>query len=130
MARRTTDVPVEPLVSVAEVAIRTGSLEEPIWRRMEAKGWRAVQDWGDGWCMSWTQAREIYREFTGAKADYDRAQHEFTEKQMADELEGRLQPVRAFESAERAARTRVRGVEVTAPGAEKPWADTTGGADE
>ena len=131
MARRQTDdIPTEPLIPVATIAIRTGQLDEVIWRRLDARGWRAQQDWDDTWVVPRSQAREIFVELTAAKADYDRAEHVYAEKQQADELEGRLQPVRAFEAAERAARTRVRGVEVTAPGAEKPWADLPSEGDD
>ena len=130
MARRSANIPAEPLVPVAEVAIRTGQLEEPVWRLMEQKGWRAVPDWGDSWCMSWTQAREIYLELTAAKADYDRLQHEYTEKQQAAELAGRMQPVTAYENAKARAERRVPGVMVSGPDAEREPDWMRGGEDE
>jgi hypothetical protein len=128
MARRTTDVPAEPLIPVSRIAIVTGQLDEVIWRRLEARGWRAEQDWDDDWVVPRSQAREIYLELTAAKADYHRKQHEYTEKQQAAELAGRMQPVTAYEDAVRRGERRVPGVIVSCPGEspEPGWMDSAG----
>ena len=100
--------------------------------RLEAKGWKALPDWDDNWVVPRSQAREIFVELTTEKADYARAQREFTEKQQAAELAGRMAPVTAYENAVRAGERRVPGVVVSAPGEapEPGWMSGAGEDDE
>jgi hypothetical protein len=128
VARNNNDVPAEPLVVISLVAGRLRYPEEAIWNRLEPSD--VIRDWDGGYCDSWSKAKSLVDEISAATEAHEQVERQRREKQMADELEGRLQPVRAYEAAERAARTRVRGVEVTAPGAEKPWADLPGSGED
>ena len=109
MARRVSEVPTEPLIPIDLVALRTGQLEEVIWRRMEATGLKAVPDWDRTWCMPRSQAAQIFEEITGETAAYERVERQRREQQMADEHEGRMQPVRAYEDAIASEKGKVAG---------------------
>jgi hypothetical protein len=125
MARRTADTPAEPLIPVDLVALRTGQLEETIWRKMEALGWKAVPDWDRTWCMPRSQAQQLFEEITGATEEYERVERQRREQQMADEHEGRMRPVRAYEEALASEKGKVAGgVQAFGPDDPTPgWAE-------
>jgi hypothetical protein len=75
-----------------------------------------------------SRATEIRDEFVAAREENTCCNAENIAKQLDRELEGRMAPVRAFEAAEKAARERVKGVEVTVP--EPAWASAPSEDDE
>jgi hypothetical protein len=125
MARRVSEVPTEPLIPIDVVALRCRQNEETIWRRMEALGWKAVPDWDHTWCMPRSQAAHLFEEITGATTEYERVERQRREQQMADEHEGRMQPVRAYEAALASEKGKVHGgVQVFGPDDPTPgWAE-------
>jgi hypothetical protein len=117
MRRNNGDALAEPLIPISLVALRCGHLDETIWRKLREG--ETVSDWDWTYCLPWSRAKQLYDEISGATAAADAENQRRIAEQQDREQFAREYPVRAFKEA---AKTRVRGVEVTVPGEpEPPW---------
>jgi hypothetical protein len=128
--RRTSDIiPTEPLVAIDVVAANVGQLPEIIWAKLKESDVRP--DWNRAPSVTWTKARALYDEITAAKQANDEWNQANIARQMEDEHEGRMKPVREWERARDAEASRVKGIEVSLPGEpEPPWASAPSAEDD
>jgi hypothetical protein len=123
MARRGNDDISEERVPINEIAMRSGFPIEAVRNKLEES--EIFERWDHVLCVRESRATEILDELVAAAAENNRMNHENTERQLAAELEGRLQPYRAWQYAVASEKGKVPGgVQAFGPGDPTPrWAE-------